>query len=168
MPVIPLRSPAFTGICKVHNSVTRIVGKALLSPCFCRNKRKLLPSVDNFIMEKNLNASREAYESQFIRVSPRYTLDEIKTLDKQWQKLGILKPDGSPNRVSYSKIKTLEDNNRLLNILKIHHNMLYQLNKIGNNLNQIAKGMHVQKGTIHWDIFESVNKDLRKTLIEFL
>ena len=116
----------------------------------------------------NTSRSRYKYESQFTRISPRYTPNEIKTLDKQCQKLGILKPDGSPNRVSYSKIKTLEDNKHLLNILKIHHNMLYQLNKIGNNLNQIAKEMHVQKETIHWDKFEVINKQLRKTLMEFL
>lgn len=82
------------------------------------------------------------------RVTIRFTQDEYNKLKDEATKLGI-------TLSSYLRNKILGNRGNLLT--KCDKELLYELNRIGNNLNQIAK---------HCNINKSIDKLALKELVE--
>lgn len=73
----------------------------------------------------------QRYDSKFIRKTLRFSSDEYAKVEVQLTTLGVNFTNFAKNAIINHKIT-----------IPIQMNLIYELNRIGNNLNQIAKSMH--------------------------
>ena len=73
----------------------------------------------------------QKYDSRFIRKSLRFSPDEYAKVEAQLTSLGV-------NFTNFAKHAII--NHKIT--IPIQMDLIYELNRIGNNLNQIAKSMH--------------------------
>ena len=73
----------------------------------------------------------QKYDSKFIRKTLRFSPDEYAKVEAQLTTLGVNFTNFAKNAIINHKIT-----------IPIQMDLIYELNRIGNNLNQIAKSMH--------------------------
>ena len=73
----------------------------------------------------------QKYDSRFIRKTLRFSSDEYAQIEAQLTTLGVNFTNFAKNAIINHKIT-----------IPIQMDLIYELNRIGNNLNQIAKSMH--------------------------
>ena len=73
----------------------------------------------------------QKYDSRFIRKSLRFSPSEYAKVEAQLTTLGVNFTNFAKNAIINHKIT-----------IPIQMDLIYELNRIGNNLNQIAKSMH--------------------------
>ena len=78
------------------------------------------------------------YENQFIKKSIRFSNEEFKLIEEQREKTNLDFTNYAKKAIMNKRViaKVEEDFTRAL---------IYELNKIGNNINQIAKGVKTDK-----------------------
>lgn len=94
------------------------------------------------------------YDSRFIRKTLRFSSDEYAQIESQLTTLGVNFTNFAKNAIINHKIT-----------IPIQMDLIYELNRIGNNLNQIAKSMHTMdnkhKSTVLAQLVE-IEKQLQK------
>lgn len=73
----------------------------------------------------------QKYDSRFIRKTLRFSSDEYVQIEAQLTTLGVNFTNFAKNAIINHKIT-----------IPIQMDLIFELNRIGNNLNQIAKSMH--------------------------
>ncbi len=73
----------------------------------------------------------QKYDSKFIRKTLRFSYDEYAKVEAQLTTLGVTFTQFAKHAIINHKIT-----------IPIQMDLIYELNRIGNNLNQIAKSMH--------------------------
>jgi hypothetical protein len=73
----------------------------------------------------------QKYDSRFIRKSLRFSPSEYAQIESQLTTLGVNFTEFSKNAIINHKIT-----------IPIQMDLIYELNRIGNNLNQISKSIH--------------------------
>ena len=81
--------------------------------------------------EAKMQNKDQKYDSRFIRKSLRFSSDEYAQIEAQLTTLGVNFTNFAKNAIINHKIT-----------IPIQMDLIYELNRIGNNLNQIAKSMH--------------------------
>ena len=72
------------------------------------------------------------YDNKFIRKTIRFTDDEFKIIEEQRAKTNLDFTNFCKSAILRKRVKTKVQED-------FNSNMIYQINKIGNNLNQIAR-----------------------------
>jgi hypothetical protein len=97
---------------------------------------------------------KQKYESKFIKKSIRFTSKQYKHIEKQMTKTDECFTHYA-HRILINKVT------RVPSYLKAKQRISYELNKIGNNLNQLAKIAH-QNGNIQTlQVFERIANQLK-------
>ena len=81
--------------------------------------------------EAKMQNKDQKYDSRFIRKTLRFSSDEYAQIEAQLTTLGV-------NFTNFAKHAII--NHKIT--IPIQMDLIYELNRIGNNLNQIAKSMH--------------------------
>ena len=81
--------------------------------------------------EAKMQNKDQKYDSRFIRKTLRFSTDEYAQIESQLTTLGVNFTNFAKNAIINHKIT-----------IPIQMDLIYELNRIGNNLNQIAKSMH--------------------------
>ena len=81
--------------------------------------------------EAKMQNKDQKYDSRFIRKTLRFSSDEYAQIEAQLTTLGVNFTNFAKNAIINLKIT-----------IPIKMDLIYELNRIGNNLNQIAKSMH--------------------------
>ena len=81
--------------------------------------------------EAKMQNKDKKYDSRFIRKTLRFSSDEYAQIEAQLTTLGV-------NFTNFAKHAII--NHKIT--IPIQMDLIYELNRIGNNLNQIAKSMH--------------------------
>ena len=86
-------------------------------------------------VEMKRKISREKYESKFIKKTLRFFPDDIEKIESEISKTNLSFNDFCIKAILKRKIKSAEEEN-------FNRDLLYQVNKIGVNLNQIARAVN--------------------------
>ena len=81
--------------------------------------------------EAKMQNKDQKYDSKFIRKTLRFSTDEYAQIEAQLTTLGVNFSNFAKNAIINHK-----------NTIPIQMNLIYELNRIGNNLNQIAKSIN--------------------------
>ena len=87
--------------------------------------------------EAKMQNKDQKYDSRFIRKTLRFSTDEYAQIESQLTTLGVNFTNFAKNAIINHKIT-----------IPIQMDLIYELNRIGNNLNKIAKSMHTMDRTI--------------------
>lgn len=98
---------------------------------------------------------KQKYESKFIKKSLRFTDKQYKHIEKQMAKTDECFTHYA-HRILIKKVT------RVPAYLKAKQKISYELNKIGNNLNQLAKIANQNKNIQALVVFERIEQQLKK------
>ena len=98
-------------------------------------KKKLAKKI---LFVENIMERKKKYDEKFVRKTLRFTPDEFAKIEEQREKTNLDFTNYAKKAIMNKRViaKVEEDFTRAL---------IYELNKIGNNINQIAKGVKTDK-----------------------
>ncbi len=105
-------------------------------------------------VEMKRKISREKYESKFIKKTLRFFPDDIKKIESEISKTNLSFNDFCIKAILKRKIKSAEEEN-------FNRDLLYQVNKIGVNLNQIARAVNQKDRVAVLTELVEIEKQLR-------
>ena len=86
-------------------------------------------------VEMKRKISREKYESKFIKKTLRFFPDDIEKIESEISKTNLSFNDFCIRAIMKRKIKSADEEN-------FNRDLIFQINKIGINLNQIARAVN--------------------------
>lgn len=97
---------------------------------------------------------KKKYDDKFIKKSIRFTPDEYEKIEEQRQKTNLDFTNFCKSAILKKKVKTREEEN-------FNRDLIYQVNKIGINLNQIAKAVNQKDRIAVLSELVEIEKQLR-------
>ena len=105
-------------------------------------------------VEMKRKISREKYESKFIKKTLRFFPDDIEKIESEISKTNLSFNDFCIRAIMKRKIKSADEEN-------FNRDLIYQLNKIGVNLNQIARAVNQKDRVAVLTELVEIEKQLR-------
>ena len=105
-------------------------------------------------VEMKRKISREKYESKFIKKTLRFFPDDIEKIESEISKTNLSFNDFCIRAIMKRKIKSADEEN-------FNRDLIFQINKIGINLNQIARAVNQKDRVAILTELVEIEKQLR-------
>lgn len=105
-------------------------------------------------VEMKRKISREKYESKFIKKTLRFFPDDIEKIESEISKTNLSFNDFCIRAIMKRKIKSADEEN-------FNRDLIFQINKIGINLNQIARAVNSKDRVVVLTQLVEIEKQLR-------
>ena len=106
-------------------------------------------------VEMKRKISREKYESKFIKKTLRFFPDDIEKIESEISKTNLSFNDFCIRAIMKRKIKSADEEN-------FNRDLIFQINKIGINLNQIARAVNSKDRVAILTELVEIEKQLRE------
>ena len=97
---------------------------------------------------------KKKYDDKFVRKTLRFTPDEFAKIEEQREKTNLDFTSFCKSAILKLKVKTKDEEN-------FNQDLIYQINKIGVNLNQIARAVQKDRVAVLTELVE-IEKQLKE------
>ena len=97
---------------------------------------------------------KKKYDDKFVRKTLRFTPDEFAKIEEQREKTNLDFTSFCKSAILKLKVKTKDEEN-------FNRDLIYQINKIGINLNQIARAVQKDRVAVLTELVE-IEKQLKE------